>query len=190
MQNLEELKKQVELCEKCELCSNNATKVFGKGNEHAEIMIIGEAPGCEEVKNREPFVGKAGVKLKSYLKEAGFDIEKDIYFCNVLKCRTTDENKNKNKKDRRPQKDEIKNCRTFLEQQIEIIKPKVIILCGVTAMKFFKITELLKIIHGKEITKNGRKIYPVYHPVARVKDEIKINDLKNIKRKIKEQNEQ
>ena len=187
MQNLEELKNQVELCEKCSQIKNK-TKVFGKGNKQAEIMIIGEAPGCEEVKNREPFVGKAGENLNKYLKEAGFDIEKDIYFGNVLKCRTIDENNNK--KDRRPQKDEIKNCRTFLEQQIEIINPKVIILCGVTAMKFFKIAEPLKSIHGKEITKNGRKIYPVYHPVARVKDETKINDLKNIKRKIKEQNEQ
>ncbi len=180
MQNLEELKKQVEKCKKCKLCSNNATKVFGKGNEYAEIMIIGEAPGCEEVEDGKPFVGTAGKKLDNYLIEAGFDKEKDIYFCNVLKCRTTD--KNNKEKDRRPQKDEIKNCRTFLEQQIEIINPKVIILCGVTAMKFFKIAEPLKNIHGKEITKNGRKIYPVYHPVARVKDETKINDFKNIKK--------
>ncbi len=187
MQNLEELKNQVKKCKKCELCSNNATKVFGKGNEYAEIMIIGEAPGEKEEIDGIPFVGRAGEKLNKYLKEAGFDKEKDIYFANVLKCRTTD--KNNNKKDRRPQEDEIKNCRTFLKQQIEIINPKFIILCGVTAMKFFKITEPLKNIHGKEISKNGRKIYPVYHPVARVKDEIKINDLKNIKRKIKEQNE-
>lgn len=178
MQNLEELKKQVEKCQKCKLCSNEAIKVFGKGNEHAEIMIIGEAPGCEEVKKREPFVGTAGKNLDKCLKEAGFDIEKDIYFANVLKCRPI----GNNEKDRRPKKDEIKNCRTFLEQQIEIINPKVIILCGVTAMKFFKITEPLKNIHGKEIIKNGRKIYPVYHPVARVKDEIKINDLLNIKK--------
>ena len=180
MINLDELKKQVEKCQKCELCSENATKVFGKGNEHAEIMIVGEAPGEKEEIEGIPFVGRAGENLNKYLKEAGFNIEKDIYFCNVLKCRTTDENKNK--KDRRPQKDEIKNCRTFLEQQIEIINPKVIILCGVTATKFFKITEPLKNIHGKEIAKNGRKIYPVYNPVARVKDETKINDLLNIKK--------
>lgn len=179
MQNLEELKKQVEKCKKCKLCSNEAIKVFDKGNEHAEIMIVGEAPGEKEEIEGIPFVGRAGENLNKYLKEAGFNIEKDIYFCNVLKCRTT--NENKIKKDRRPQKDEIKNCRTFLEQQIEIINPKVIILCGVTAMKFFKIAEPLKNIHGKEIAKNGRKIYPVYHPVARVKDEIKIKDLLNIK---------
>lgn len=177
MQNLEELKKQVELCEKCSQIKNK-TKVFGKGNKQAEIMIIGEAPGCEEVENGKPFVGTAGKKLDNYLIEAGFDKEKDIYFANVLKCRPI----GNNEKDRRPKKDEIKNCRTFLERQIEIINPKVIILCGVTAMKFFKITEPLKNIHGKEITKNSRKIYPVYHPVARVKDEIKINDLKNIKK--------
>ena len=72
-----------------------------------------------------------------------------------------------------------------MEQQIEIINPKVIILCGVTAMKFFKIAEPLKNIHGKEIIKNGRKIYPVYHPVARVKDETKIEDLKSIMKSIK-----
>ena len=181
MINLDELKKQVEKCQKCELCSENATKVFGKGNEHAGIMIIGEAPGCEEVKKREPFVGRAGEKLNTYLLETGFDIEKDIYFANVLKCRPI----SNNEKDRRPKEDEIKNCKNFLEQQIEIINPKVIILCGVTAMKFFKIIEPLKNIHGKEITKYGRKIYPVYHPVARVKDEIKINDLKNIKKGMK-----
>lgn len=183
MQNLEELKKQVKNCKKCKLCSDKTLKVFGKGNEHSGIMIIGEAPGEKEEIEGIPFVGRAGENLNKYLKEAGFDIEKDIYFCNVLKCRTTD--KNNNKKDRRPQKDEIKNCRTFLEQQIKIINPKVIILCGVTAMKFFKITEPLKNIHGKGITKNGRKIYQVYHPVARVKDEIKINDLRNIIREIK-----
>lgn len=182
MQNLEELKKQVELCEKCSQIKNK-TKVFGKGNKQAEIMIIGEAPGCEEVENWKPFVGTAGKKLDNYLIEAGFDKEKDIYFCNVLKCRTTD--KNNNKKDRRPKEDEIKNCKNFLEQQIEIINPKVIILCGVTAMKFFKIAEPLKNIHGKEITKNGRKIYPVYHPVARVKDKTKIEDLKSIMKSIK-----
>ena len=144
-------------------------------------MIIGEAPGCEEVKKREPFVGRAGEKLNTYLLETGFDIEKDIYFANVLKCRPI----SNNEKDRRPKEDEIKNCKNFLEQQIEIINPKVIILCGVTAIKFFKIIEPIKNIHSKENTKNGRKIYPVYHPVARVKDEIKINDLKNIKKGMK-----
>lgn len=183
MQNLEELKKQVKNCKKCKLCSDKTLKAFGKGNEHSGIMIIGEAPGKNEEKEGIPFVGKAGKNLGNYLIEAGFDIEKDIYFCNVLKCRTTD--KNNNKKDRRPKEDEIKNCRTFLEQQIKIINPKIIILCGVTAMKFFKIIEPLKSIHGKEIIKNGRKIYPVYHPVARIKDETKINDLRNIMREIK-----
>lgn len=63
MQNLEELKNQVKKCKKCELCSNNATKVFGKGNEYAEIMIIGEAPGEKEEIDGIPFVGRAGEKL-------------------------------------------------------------------------------------------------------------------------------
>ena len=177
---LEELENLAKTCKKCSLCKTRKNIVFSKGDENAKIMLIGEAPGAEENKCGLPFVGKSGQLLNNLLIQAGFDPKQDIYFCNTVKCRPV-----KNDKDRKPTNEELHACNDYLQKQIEIIKPQIIILCGNTAVKTFGIKDSMKQIHGKCILKNGIKLFPIYHPRASVLNDIKLKDLKKIKENLR-----
>lgn len=176
---LNKLYTEVKNCKCCSLCNNRIKTVFSRGNENAKILLIGEAPGKQENEVGMPFIGKSGQQLNSLLSEAGFNPEQDIYFCNVVKCRPV-----KNNKDRKPSKQEIEACVNYLNCQIEIIKPEVIILCGNTAKNIFNITKSMKEVHGSCIEKNGLKLIPVYHPRASITNEVKLNDFKKVRRKL------
>lgn len=178
-QALNELNKQVNECQKCELYSNCKNKVFSKGNINAKIMLIGEAPGREENEQGLPFVGKSGKKLNYLLTSSGFNPNTDIYFCNVVKCRPV-----RNNKDRKPNKKEISACKYYLDEQINIIHPCLVILCGNTAKNIFEIKKSMKEVHGKGFKYNDIMIFPVYHPRASIKEQDKINDFKSIKKQI------
>ena len=177
---LNELSLKVKICEDCSLCQNRNCSVFSKGNANAQVMLIGEAPGKQENEKGVPFVGKSGEQLDNLLKEAGFENpEADIYFCNVVKCRPV-----KNNKDRKPSKEEILSCKKYLLEQINIVKPEIIILCGNTAKNVFEIKEPMKTAHGK-MYKNGEiKLFPIYHPRASITNAIKIADLHKIKKAV------
>ncbi len=126
-------------CKSCDLSKGRTHVVFSDGKASAPIMLIGEAPGADEDATGIPFVGKAGKLLTQLIKEAGLSRENDFYICNTVKCRPPE--------NRVPTDDEKKICEQFLNAQINIIRPKVIVLCGATSAKSFlgndiKITQI------------------------------------------------
>lgn len=157
MSALEELKEKLKNCKGCPLCSRRTNLVFSDGNPEAKIMLIGEAPGADEDRLGIPFVGRAGKLLDEFFVKAGIDRKKDIYICNTLKCRPPE--------NRKPTPDEKEACAPYLKFQMDTVKPKVIILCGATALESF--------VKGTTITRARGKIFkgskgtvfvPVFHP--------------------------
>lgn len=119
--SLDELKKTVSACTLCELHRSRTQTVFGTGHPAAEWLIIGEAPGADEDRLGEPFVGRAGQLLTSMLRAMGLARE-EVFIANILKCRPPN--------NRDPQADEVRNCASYLRQQIELIKPRIILVVG------------------------------------------------------------
>ncbi len=131
--------------------------VPGAGSENAEIMFIGEAPGFYEDQQGKPFVGSAGKFLDELLKSIGLD-RANVYICNVIKCRPPD--------NRDPFPQEIEACRKWLDRQIEIISPKVIVTLGRYSMaRFFRGASISK-VHGTAQMIDGRLCFAMYHPAA------------------------
>lgn len=175
-ENFEELKQSCIDCKKCKLCTTRQNVVFGVGNEKADIMFIGEGPGGDEDRLGEPFVGKAGQLMNKAFDIVGIKRE-EIYIANVVKCRPPN--------NRDPEEDEIKACMDFLRNQVMIIKPKIIVLLGRTALqnilgKEYKITA----VRGNWIEKKGIMYLPTWHPAALLRDETKkiefLRDLKEL----------
>ncbi|MGM9993674.1 MAG: uracil-DNA glycosylase [Candidatus Avigastranaerophilus sp.] len=136
---LNELKQECINCHKCVLGNTRNKTVFSDGSCDAKIMLIGEAPGADEDATGTPFVGRAGKLLTKLMEETGLSRENDIYITNTVKCRPPE--------NRVPSDEEKKLCENFLLKQIEIVKPKVIVLCGATSAKSFlggkiKITQI------------------------------------------------
>ena len=131
--------------------------VVSRGNPFAKLMIIGEAPGAKEEEIGEPFVGRSGKLLDKLLQNAGIDINQDVYFCNVVKCRPP--------QNRRPTKIEIQENLPWLYQQIKLVNPSVIVLVGATALEaILKIKSRISILRGKWIDWEGKLLMPVFHP--------------------------
>ncbi len=163
--NLEELEKIVEKCNKCELCKNRTNSVFGTGNINADIMFIGEGPGADEDMEGIPFVGKAGKLMNQAFIGLGINRE-NVYIANIVKCRPPN--------NRVPSKQEAMICMDYLRNQVLLIKPKIIVLLGNTALKNI-IGENYGITssRGKWIEKKGIKYMPTFHPAALLRDESK-----------------
>lgn len=156
---LNELKNQCTQCRKCSLCEGRTNVVFGGGNENADILLIGEAPGANEDIEGKPFIGRSGKLLDSMLQEVGLSREKNIYITNTAKCRPPE--------NRDPKPAETAVCLEWLSQQIEIIKPKIIVCVGrISAQKIidkgFKVTQQ----HGEFVERNGIFYTATYHPAA------------------------
>ena len=131
--------------------------VVSRGNPFAKLMIIGEAPGAKEEEIGAPFVGRSGKLLDKLLQNAGIDINQDVYFCNVVKCRPP--------QNRRPTKIEIQEHLPWLYQQIKLVNPSVIVLVGATALEaILKIKSRISILRGKWIDWEGKLVMPVFHP--------------------------
>ena len=131
--------------------------VFADGNPKSNLMIIGEAPGAKEEEIGEPFVGRSGKLLDKLLQNAGIDINQDVYFCNVVKCRPP--------KNRRPTKIEIQENLPWLYQQIKLVNPSVIVLVGATALEaILKIKSRISLLRGIWIDWEGKLVMPVFHP--------------------------
>ncbi|MDD2534374.1 MAG: uracil-DNA glycosylase [Eubacteriales bacterium] len=149
----------VDTCQSCRQCALGTTRnqaVIWRGACHAPLMIIGEGPGAEEDARGEPFVGQAGRLLDLLLKAYGLD-EKTYHIGNIVKCRPPE--------NRVPTEDEAKACRPLLAKQFNLVKPKVIVLLGATAYKYFTGgTEGITKIRGQWIEKNGYLILPTFHP--------------------------
>ena len=144
-------------CNLCELAKTRKKVVLFRGDPSARVMLIGEAPGAAEDLVGEPFVGRSGKKLDNLLKRVGLNIHEDLYICNAIKCRPP--------KNRRPTKSEIKACRPWLEKQIALVDPLVIILAGTTAVEtILGLKDGISTLRGNWQRWEGRWVMPLFHP--------------------------
>lgn len=154
---LEELHEQIRKCNKCGLCFGSTQVVPGVGNPDANIMFIGEAPGEQEDKKGEPFVGAAGKFLNEMLETIGLE-RKDIFISNVVKCRPPN--------NRDPLPEEIQTCLPHLKDQIAVIKPKIIVTLGRFSLNVFFPDAKISKVHGQILHKDSLKVLALYHPAA------------------------
>jgi DNA polymerase len=155
--SLNELYQQIALCHKCEIAKLRTKVVPGEGAENAEIMFIGEAPGWHEDQQGRPFVGQAGQFLDKLLASVNLK-RQQVYIANVIKCRPPD--------NRDPLPTEIQNCRQWLDNQIEIIKPKMIVTLGRYSMARYFPGKSISKIHGMAVKRDNVICYAMYHPAA------------------------
>ncbi|AMP21319.1 uracil-DNA glycosylase [endosymbiont 'TC1' of Trimyema compressum] len=159
---LDEIK---ELCAQCQNCCLGETRnniVFGIGNPKAKVMFIGEGPGENENLEGEPFVGEAGKLLDKILEAVSIKRE-DVYITNIIKCRPP--------KNRTPKEDEVEACREFVEAEIALVNPEIIVALGGTASQFFlgkegKITK----VRGHWFKEQGIDLICTFHPAALLRD--------------------
>lgn len=155
---LELINEQVQKCHACTLADGRTQTVFGAGNPHARVLLVGEAPGRNEDLQGEPFVGAAGQNLNKLLALAGLSRE-DVFIANVLKCRPPS--------NRDPRPEEIELCAPFLREQTRTIDPEYIVTMGNFATKFIlKTDQGITRLHGHLFQAGKFKIFPVYHPAA------------------------
>lgn len=157
-ESLDELNEMISGCKKCELWKTRTNFVFGVGNPKAEIVVIGEAPGADEDAQGEPFVGRAGKLLNKILEATGFKRE-DVFICNIIKSRPPG--------NRNPLPNEVEACKPYLDKQLKLINPKLILLLGrVAAESLLKTREPLNKLRGKIHDYKGWKVMITFHPAA------------------------
>ncbi|PIQ26457.1 uracil-DNA glycosylase [bacterium (Candidatus Blackallbacteria) CG17_big_fil_post_rev_8_21_14_2_50_48_46] len=189
-QALQVLAQACSQCQKCGLYKGRTFSVFSDGNPAAHLMVIGEGPGQHEDETGVPFVGKAGQLLTKMLASVGFDRQQDTYIANVVKCRPP--------QNRTPTQQEMQTCLPFLEQQIQLVQPQIIILTGATALKgLFGENQSISRARGKWIFWNAIWCMPTFHPAYLLRNDsrqkgspkwLAWQDLKEIKRKYLELN--
>jgi uracil-DNA glycosylase len=146
-------------CQKCPLGATRKNFVFGSGNPQAKIMFIGEAPGADEDEQGLPFVGRAGQLLTKIIESTQTWKRSDVFICNVLKCRPPG--------NRTPLPEEVEQCRPYLEEQIQIIKPKLIMALGASAAQaVLRTTESVGKLRNRWHDHNGIPLRVTYHPAA------------------------
>jgi DNA polymerase len=156
---LEDFEKKINECQKCSLGSIRNKFVFGAGDPNANLMLVGEAPGAEEDRLGEPFVGRAGKLLDKILAAIQRSRTKDVYICNVLKCRPPN--------NRDPLANEVVECEPYLLKQIEIMRPKLLVALGRVAGKtLLKVESPLKDMRNKLHDYFGTPLIVTYHPAA------------------------
>ena len=162
---LEDIRELIGDCHRCPLGDTRTTLVFGVGDPHARVMLVGEGPGRNEDLKGEPFVGAAGQLLNELLAHAGLE-RSDVYIANVLKCRPPG--------NRDPEQIEIETCTPFLREQIRVIDPDVLVTLGNFATKFVLKTDVgITRLHGR-VQEAGRfTVLPIYHPAAAIYDRTK-----------------
>jgi uracil-DNA glycosylase len=144
-------------CQDCELAKYRTKVVPGEGAEDADLLFIGEAPGWHEDQQGRPFVGPAGQFLDQLLASIGLRRE-EVYIANVIKCRPP--------QNREPLPVEIQACRKWLDRQIELIQPQMIVTLGRYSLSRYFPNESIGKVHGKPRKLNGVIYYPMYHPAA------------------------
>ena len=182
--SLKTIQHYVKTCKKCELCNTRNNAVPGIGNENADVVFIGEAPGKNEDLHGEPFIGTAGKRLDDALENAGLR-RSSVYITNIVKCRPPN--------NRIPNDTERSMCINYLEEELRIINPKIICLLGNTPFYSILGGKEISKNHGRIISKNGRVYFISFHPAATIynqklrivfKNDIKklVNELQKIKR--------
>ena len=168
-QKLEIIKQNVIECTKCDLSKTRTNSVPGKGNFHSNVIFVGEAPGKNEDKNGEPFIGIAGKKLSIALEKAGISRE-EVYITNIVKCRPP--------KNRVPTTIERGTCQEYLKQEIAIIKPKIICVLGNTAFNSLLGGSEITKFRGKLVKKENQLYFLTIHPAATIYNQKLITVLK------------
>ncbi len=176
--NLDSLRFRLRNCDRCQLCSGRRTIVFGQGNLNADLVFIGEAPGEEEDRRGLVFIGKAGKLLTQIIHSIGLN-RKDVYICNVIKCRPPG--------NRNPNTDEIAQCSPFLFKQIEILKPKLIVTMGNIATKTLlpHATGIMK-MRGRMTRFNNIPLIPTFHPSYLLRNQSALSAVWNDMRQIRQ----
>ena len=166
---LEQIKQDVVKCTKCELSETRTNSVPGKGNFKSDVIFVGEAPGKNEDKKGEPFIGIAGKKLTGALENAGVSRD-EIYITNIVKCRPPS--------NRVPKPNERETCQEYLKQEISIIKPKIICILGNTVFNsVLGGSEIIK-YRGKVAQKDNQLYFITIHPAATIYNQKLISVLK------------
>tara|TARA_X000000368_G_scaffold123286_1_gene96638 strand:- start:430 stop:1008 length:579 start_codon:yes stop_codon:yes gene_type:complete len=151
------LENECTACVKCSLSSTRKNVVFGRGNPNAELFVIGEGPGQQEDEQGLAFVGRAGKMLDAAFSAVDLDTNKDCFISNIVKCRPPN--------NRKPLANEVSNCIPWLTEQIKLVKPKVIVLAGSTAVQsYLEISEPISKLRGKWIEQDNIKFMPIFHP--------------------------
>ncbi len=155
--NLEELAQRIRVCNDCPLSKSRTNAVPGEGPAGAQIMLIGEGPGYQEDRQGRPFVGPAGKFLDELLSSIGLKAE-DVFIANMVKCRPPN--------NRDPLPAEITACSKYLDRQIELVNPKLVVTLGRFSLSKYFPREIISRVRGKARTVDGRTVYPMMHPAA------------------------
>jgi DNA polymerase len=175
---LEQLKEKVSFCKKCPLGEKRLNAVFGYGSPNADLMFVGEGPGYDEDHIGRPFVGKAGQLLTKIIEAMGRTRE-SVYIANIVKCHPMIDPSNPEKRsnDRPPTLKEMEMCRSYLDMQLEVIKPKIIVTLGASSTKgLLNNIEAISRIRGSVREYKGITLMPTFHPAALLRNQ----DLKKI----------
>ena len=161
---LDNFNHSINTCQKCQLGNSRTNFVFGVGDKNADLLLIGEAPGEKEDLEGIPFVGRAGKLLDKILSAISLSRDKGVYICNVLKCRPPD--------NRDPLPSEIEQCEPYLKEQINLIKPKLIVALGRVAAKTLLKNDLeLKDMRSIKHDYYGTPLIATYHPAALLRNQ-------------------
>lgn len=165
----DELKEKCETCRRCSLGETKTNTVFGCGNQNADLMFVGEAPGEQEDLSGVPFVGRAGQLFDRYLEAVGID-RNEVYIANMLKCRPP--------KNRDPLGTEQDVCIEYLREQVRLVKPKMIVCLGrISAMRLIRADYKITAEHGQWVQKGDFLMTAVYHPSLLLRDPRKKDDM-------------
>ena len=190
-EELEKIKKECLTCKRCKLSESRTNIVFSDGKANNKLMLIGEAPGYWEDQKGIPFVGKAGQLLDKIFECVGLT-RNDVYICNTIKCRPPE--------NRDPKPEEKAACRAYLDAQLEILKPKIILICGKVALNSFfpEISGITK-VRGKWFKgPYDSQMMPIFHPSYLLRNDsrekgspkwLMWQDIKEIKRAYDELNQ-
>jgi len=167
-QALEALRKETDKCRKCPLGASRLNCVFGEGAANAELIFVGEGPGFDEDHKGEPFIGRAGQLLTKIIEAMGYTRE-TVYIANIVKCHPMKDPSDPELRgnDRPPSLEEMEACRPYLDRQLEIIQPKIIVTLGSSSTKgLLNSEESISTIRGTVKEYKGIKLMPTYHPAA------------------------
>jgi len=180
--DLESLGREAAACTRCRLAEQRRTVVFGEGDPHAALMFVGEGPGAEEDRSGRPFVGQAGQLLDAMIVALGLE-RRQVYIANVVKCRPPG--------NRDPQDDEVAACAPFLDRQIALIRPRVIVALGKpAARRLTGSTAPISALRGRWASYLGIPVLPTFHPAYLLRTPLAKRevwqDLKAVRRRLAE----
>src|SRR5262245_32162578 len=155
--SLDALRAEIGDCTRCRLSGQRTHLVFGVGNPHARLVFVGEAPGRDEDRQGEPFVGRAGQLLTEIITKGMRLRREDVYICNVIKCRPPD--------NRNPEPDEVATCEPFLLRQLALIRPEVVVALGqFAAQTLLRSKDPITRLRGRWYDFHGVRLMPTFHP--------------------------